>query len=36
MKEKLDKVMENRPLTAQQRARNRAEARRNASMEGAS
>lgn len=36
MKEKLDKVMENRPLTAQQRARNRAEARRNASIEGAS
>ena len=30
MKAKLDKAMENRPLTAQQRARNRAEARRNA------
>jgi len=34
MKEKLDRVMENRPLTAQQRARNRAEARRNTSIDG--
>ena len=35
MKAKLDKAMENRPLTAQQRARNRAEARRNACRDDA-